>query len=356
MNQIILDGIVGYEVTAQAIREQLPADNTEPIELVVSSPGGSVFEGFDIFNLIKSYPGEVTATISGIAASAASYFIAAADKRKIYENSTIMIHRAWNLAIGNAVDMKKTADILDGIDGILAKEYAKLTGKTKRQMLNAMTEELWMIGSDAIMDNGFADELVYPENPDDEPEALSKGEVMAQMEQAKEKLRSDAAEEQRAAAMIKAWAQEPAAEPTAEPEPKDEITVSNGVENKNEKEDSTMTLNEFLEKNPDAKAEVEASKAEAVKTAFEKGYSDACAQAAEILEVSGAKLSETAMNSIKEGKDFSAYAEAEVRNRKPAQDNAPTGSVQSNPAPDAEAVDEQAAWEEKIKALNGGKK
>ena len=211
-----------------------------------------------------------------------------------------------------------------------------------------------MIGSDAIMDNGFADELVYPENPDDEPEALSKGEVMARMEQAKEKLRSDAAEEQRAAAMIKAWAKEP------EPEPKDEITASNGVENKNEKEDSTMTLNEFLEKNPDAKAEVEASKAEAVKAAVADAHKEAVAEITkdvlEILDLSGANISAAAKKSIEDGAKPSEYAMNELKAQRGKADSAPTGSVQSNPAPDAEAVDEQAAWEEKIKALNGGKK
>jgi ATP-dependent protease ClpP protease subunit len=103
LKEIILSGDVGYEITAASIREQLDMNSSATVRLKINSPGGHVFEAFEIYNLIKEYKGTVIAEITGMAASAASYIALGADKLQVHKNSTLMLHRAWNIAIGNSV-------------------------------------------------------------------------------------------------------------------------------------------------------------------------------------------------------------------------------------------------------------
>jgi ATP-dependent Clp protease protease subunit len=117
MQQIKINGEIGFEVLAGDIEEVLNNANGD-IELLIDSPGGSVFEGVTIFNLLRDYnKGKITATINGVAASMASYIAMVADELKVYDNSTFMIHNAWGITIGDYRDMQKTAEILQGLTG-----------------------------------------------------------------------------------------------------------------------------------------------------------------------------------------------------------------------------------------------
>ena len=60
MKIIEISGDIGWEVLASDIRRQLTDAAGEDIEVQISSPGGIVPEGFEIFNLLKNYPGNVT--------------------------------------------------------------------------------------------------------------------------------------------------------------------------------------------------------------------------------------------------------------------------------------------------------
>ena len=86
----------------------------------------SVSESLEIFNLIRSHKGNTEARITGVAASAMSYIILAADKVTAHENAVFMIHNAWNLAIGDHNDMRKVAATLESLSNIyviLSKNY-----------------------------------------------------------------------------------------------------------------------------------------------------------------------------------------------------------------------------------------
>ena len=87
----------------------------EDITLEMNSYGGDVFLGIDICNTLRSHPGHVTAIVTGIAASAASIAIMGADTIRAYSNTQIMIHHAWTIVAGNAVELRKAADDLDSI-------------------------------------------------------------------------------------------------------------------------------------------------------------------------------------------------------------------------------------------------
>ncbi|HCF5801664.1 TPA: Clp protease ClpP, partial [Pseudomonas aeruginosa] len=86
----------------------------------INSPGGDVFEGLAIYNLLREHKGKVSVNIIGLAASAASFIAMAGDEIRIGRAAFLMIHNAWLIAMGNRNDLREIADWLEPFDMTLA--------------------------------------------------------------------------------------------------------------------------------------------------------------------------------------------------------------------------------------------
>lgn len=169
--KIMIDGVIGaWDISAKDIADQLN-DASGDVEIVINSGGGSVFQGVTIFNAIKAYnKGTVTVTIVGMAASIASYIALAADVVKAYDNTTYMIHNAMLPAYGNHNDLRKSADICEGLSSIIANAYVSKTSKSKDEIKNLMDDETFYYGSE-MLDAGFVDEIISTESNTTKAEA-----------------------------------------------------------------------------------------------------------------------------------------------------------------------------------------
>lgn len=134
----------------------------DTLEIEINSPGGSVFDGFTIYQEIKSLRDRgvvVNATITGMAASMASVICMACDHVSIVPHGRMMIHDASNSVAGNADYLRKSADLLDSISADLANIYAIKTGKPADEIRTMMKAETWMNASESVA-NGFADSVL----------------------------------------------------------------------------------------------------------------------------------------------------------------------------------------------------
>jgi ATP-dependent Clp endopeptidase proteolytic subunit ClpP len=132
------------------------------LELEINSPGGSVFDGYTIYQEIKSLQDRgvvVNATITGMAASMASVICMACDKVSMVKHGRMMIHDASSGTHGNAESLRKTAELLDGISDNIAEIYAGKTGMDKEEIRAMMKRETWMNAKESIA-NGFIDEII----------------------------------------------------------------------------------------------------------------------------------------------------------------------------------------------------
>lgn len=169
--QIKIDGEIGWDIFADDVKMQL--DNADgDIEVLIDSPGGSVFEGVKIYNLLSEYRGKKIITIDSIAASMATYIAMAGDIVKVKDNSTFMIHNAWGFAMGDYREMQKTAEVLQGLTSLLSKKYISKTGKSEKEIRDMMDNESWFFGEE-IVKNGFADELIKTDEQKDKNAALA---------------------------------------------------------------------------------------------------------------------------------------------------------------------------------------
>lgn len=153
------DWWTGEGVTAKRISAALRSIGDSDVTVKINSPGGDVFEGLAIYNLLREHKGKVTVQILGLAASAASFIAMAADEIQIARAGFLMIHNSWTMAAGDRNDIREVADFLEQIDGTLADIYAVRTGDPIEAMRKLMDVETWMGGAAAI-DAGFADSLL----------------------------------------------------------------------------------------------------------------------------------------------------------------------------------------------------
>lgn len=140
------------------------ADGIEEVEVTINSGGGDVFAGSEIFTELKSYKGNVTTRIVGLAASAASVIAMAGDKVVMSPTAQLMIHNVWSRAGGDYRDMEHMAGVLKGANQTIANAYKMKTGKTDEELLSLMDEETWFTPQDALS-NGFIDEVMFDEAP-----------------------------------------------------------------------------------------------------------------------------------------------------------------------------------------------
>src|SRR5699024_11157947 len=98
------------------ISKQLKEINGQDVTIEINSPGGSVFAGSEIYTAFKSYKGNVTVKIVGLAASAASVIAMAGNTVQISPTAQIMIHNSSVGVGGDRNTMAHTAEFLKGID------------------------------------------------------------------------------------------------------------------------------------------------------------------------------------------------------------------------------------------------
>ncbi|HBO3905329.1 TPA: Clp protease ClpP [Pseudomonas aeruginosa] len=151
------DWWTGEGVTAKRIAGALRAIGSDvDVTVNINSPGGDVFEGLAIYNLLREHKGKVTVNIIGLAASAASFIAMAGDEIRIGRAAFLMIHNAWLIAMGNRNDLREIADWLEPFDMTLADIYAQRTGIDIDDIVKQMDAETWIGGREAV-DKGWAD-------------------------------------------------------------------------------------------------------------------------------------------------------------------------------------------------------
>lgn len=153
------DPWTGDGVTAKRIGAALRGMNGADVTVNVNSPGGDMFEGLAIYNLLREYKGQVTINVIGVAASAASIIAMAGDNIQIGRSAFIMIHNCWVGVVGNKSELRAAADTIEPFDRAMADVYSARTGLDYKAVAKLMDAETFIAGSDAVS-QGFADSLL----------------------------------------------------------------------------------------------------------------------------------------------------------------------------------------------------
>ena len=143
--------------SSYSLANKLKELNGADLTVRINSKGGEVSEGLAMYNLLKSYQGNVTTICDGFACSIASVVFMAGSKRVMSESSLLMIHNPWTYAVGNADEFRKQADDLEKITEPSIKAYL-VSNLSEEEIRQKMKEETWITSQEAL-DWGFATEV-----------------------------------------------------------------------------------------------------------------------------------------------------------------------------------------------------
>lgn len=164
-NTISILGAIGEDffgdgITAKRIAGALRnIGNGKDLTVNINSPGGNVFEGIAIYNLLREHKGKVTVKVLGVAASAASFVAMAGDSIEIAKSGFMMVHNTFVGVVGDRHDMRDVADYLETFDKVLGSIYTDRTGISEKEIGKMMDNETWIGGEEAVKMK-FADRLL----------------------------------------------------------------------------------------------------------------------------------------------------------------------------------------------------
>jgi ATP-dependent protease ClpP protease subunit len=253
--KITIRGVIGFEDTATPsfLARELESADGESVELEFNSPGGFVFAGLEMANMVRNYRGRVTARIVGLAASMSSYIPMMADEVIVEDNAVFMIHNPRTMAAGDQHDMSKAASRLEALAGLLAKAYTKKTGKDMAAVREMMDQETFLFG-DEIVEHGFADMVIEGSDDKDKAQAVAvaEEEIKACIDIIKE-AEGDKESDDKIAALLKIDTTESRSENNTQP------PAPEAGKTQEEEANEMPDLKKFLADNPEAKAEYDAA-------------------------------------------------------------------------------------------------
>ena len=147
------EGKVESDTSAAHIKKQLSAyKDIERVELHINSWGGSVFEANAIANMLRRIECDTVAYIDAFACSAASAVAVACKTVKMPRNAVLMIHNPWQIAVGNATELRKAADELDTLSEAFRTIYLEKSGDklTEEKLIEMLDAETYLTAEQAF--------------------------------------------------------------------------------------------------------------------------------------------------------------------------------------------------------------
>lgn len=170
IGRLDISGEIGWDFYGDAwsaahFKQQLDSlGGISLIELHINSPGGSVFDGIAIYNILVQHPAVVHTYIDGVAASIASVVAMAGDKIFMPDNTMLFIHKPWMYTVGNAEELRKDADLLDKTDTAITNSYLRHLKGSSDQISGMMADETWLTADETA--NLFRNVVVVRQKQD----------------------------------------------------------------------------------------------------------------------------------------------------------------------------------------------
>lgn len=151
---ILLTGEVDKDLSEKVIRHLLLLESlsSDPITILIDSPGGDVYAGFSIFDMIRFVNAPVRIVGMGLVASAAALILLAVPRERRFglPNSSYLIHQPLSGIQGVATDIEIHARELEKTKVRLNEIIAEATGQSIERVSRDTDRDYWMNASEAI--------------------------------------------------------------------------------------------------------------------------------------------------------------------------------------------------------------
>lgn len=137
--------------------------DTTDIHVFINSGGGSVTEGWAIYDKLKASGKKITTIGEGIVGSIATVIFMAGSERKLHENSNFFIHNPYWTPSGpdamEAADLKNLGEDLQKEQQKIIDFYAKQTG-TPVDTIAPLMDKATSLTTEEAIDMGFATSVI----------------------------------------------------------------------------------------------------------------------------------------------------------------------------------------------------
>lgn len=146
------------------ILDKAAPSGDQPISIIMNNPGGDEYDGFAIYDAIKTCKNHVTITVYGKAMSMGGIILQAADKRIMTVNSRFMMHYGTFSISANAQDVYKWVEDNKKVDKLMENIFLeKMREKKPRIDLKKLQEMLradFIVDAKEAVELGLADEVL----------------------------------------------------------------------------------------------------------------------------------------------------------------------------------------------------
>ena len=136
-------------------------DEKRDISLYINSPGGSVYAGMAIYDVMQYVPNDVATYAMGMAASMGQFLLTAGapGKRYALPHAQILMHQPSGGIGGTASDIRIQAEQMLYIKRTLFERTAYHTGQPIEQIEKDADRDRWFTADEA-KDYGFVDQVI----------------------------------------------------------------------------------------------------------------------------------------------------------------------------------------------------
>ena len=135
-------------------------DKTAPINLMINSPGGDIYEMFGIIDYIESLDVKVNTICRGRAFSAAAIILTCGTgKRMMSKRSTVMFHQSSSFLGGKMSDITSYLDNVKNIEKMIYSLLAEKSKKSEEWWKESMRSDLFLTAEE-LLDLGIIDKVI----------------------------------------------------------------------------------------------------------------------------------------------------------------------------------------------------
>lgn len=138
------------DVSANSIEKQIKDLDVDEIHVHIDSYGGSVSEGWAIYNALRQHPAKVVTHGDGFVASAALYPFLAGDVRIASNLSAYYFHQVSIMAEGYASDLRAAANEAEMMTEIGINAFVERAGMSADDVRVMMESETWLNPAQAL--------------------------------------------------------------------------------------------------------------------------------------------------------------------------------------------------------------
>ncbi len=152
------------DVSAHSLMQQIKNLDVDLIRVHIDSRGGSVSEGWAIYNALQEHPAKVVTYGDGFVASAALYPFMAGEERYASHLSAYYFHQVVTSASGYASDLRAAAEEAEILGEVGLAAFTGRTRMTPEEVRQLQKNETWLTPEQAL-EKGVATAILADESP-----------------------------------------------------------------------------------------------------------------------------------------------------------------------------------------------